>query len=106
MYGIFISAPCRIFACTRSLLSSRVARTPAPFSAASTCAAYALLFSLIGSTRTCSGASHTGNAPAKCSIRNPTNRSIDPNGARCTITGRWGWLSLPTYVRSNRSGRL
>jgi len=35
-----------------------------------------------GSTRTCSGASQSGNAPAKCSMRTPTNRSIDPNGAR------------------------
>ena len=32
--------------------------------------------------RTCSGASHSGNAPAKCSIKTPMNRSIDPKGAR------------------------
>ncbi len=33
------------------------------------------------------GASHSGNAPAKCSISTPTNRSSEPSGARWIITG-------------------
>ena len=60
----------------------------------------------IGITRTCSGASHTGNAPAKCSIRIAMNRSNEPLTARWITTGRCSVLSSPTYVRSNRSGAL
>ena len=40
-------------------------------------AGVALAFSLIGSTRTCSGASHSGKAPAKCSINTPVKRSME-----------------------------
>ena len=35
-----------------------------------------------GSTRTCTGASQNGNAPAKCSIRMPMKRSNEPISAR------------------------
>ena len=47
-------------------------------------------------TRTCSGASHTGNAPAKCSIRIAMNRSNEPLTARWMTTGRCSVLSSPT----------
>ena len=43
--------------------------------------------SVIGSTRTCSGASHVGNAPAKCSMRIAMNRSNEPLTARWITTG-------------------
>jgi len=60
--------------------------------------------SVIGMTRTCSGASQAGKAPAKCSIKIAMNRSNEPLTARWMITGRCGALSSPVYVRSNRSG--
>ena len=56
--------------------------------------------------RACSGASQSGNAPAKCSIRMPMNRSMQPNGARWIITGRCGLLSAPMYSSSNRFGQV
>ena len=58
--------------------------------AASVCA------SEIGMTRTCSGASQTGNAPAKCSIRIARKRSNEPAMARWMTTGRCSALSSPT----------
>ena len=44
--------------------------------------------SVIGKIFTCVGAIHTGNLPAKCSIKIPIKRSIEPNTTRCTIIGR------------------
>ena len=35
-----------------------------------------------------------------------TIRSIEPNGARWIMIGRWSRSSAPLYVRSKRSGRL
>ena len=49
----------------------RSTRKPASRSCRSTSRPYASDFSLTVSTRACSGASHSGNAPAKCSIRTP-----------------------------------
>ena len=43
---------------------------------------------LSGSTATCSGASQSGNAPAKCSIRMPMKRSNEPKSARWIMNGR------------------
>ena len=36
-----------------------------------------------------------GQHAPKCSIRSPVKRSMEPKGARCTITGRCGLLSAP-----------
>src|SRR4051794_31511863 len=58
--------------------SSTCTRMPAALSrCAMPCAAGACA-SEIGMTLTCSGASHTGNAPAKCSMRLPMKRSSVP----------------------------
>ena len=43
---------------------------------------------MIGSTRACSGASHGGRSPAKCSSITPKKRSSEPRMARWIITGR------------------
>ena len=40
--------------------------------------AHGILRSVIGMMRTCSGASHVGNAPAKCSVITPMKRSMEP----------------------------
>ena len=53
--------------------------------------------SAIGITRACTGASHVGKAPAKCSIRMPMNRSSEPMIARWIITGRL-WLPSASDV--------
>ena len=58
----------------------------------------------IGSTLTCTGASHVGNAPAKCSIRIPINLSIDPNATRWIMIGRCFSPSAPVYSSSNLCG--
>ena len=50
--------------------------------------------------RTCSGASQVGKLPAKCSIKTPQKRSMEPKGARWMRTGRCGLLSAPMYCRS------
>ena len=46
--------------------------------------------------RTCTGASQTGKAPAKCSIRMPMKRSRDPKSARWMTYGVCSALSSPT----------
>ena len=60
----------------------------------------------IGSTRTCSGDSQSGSAPAKCSMRMAMNRSNDPLTARWMTTGWCSVLSSPTYFSPKRSGAL
>ena len=55
-------------------------------------------------TTTCSGASQSGKAPAKFSIRMPMNRSIEPTIARCSITGVRRLLSSATYSAPSRPG--
>jgi hypothetical protein len=62
--------------------SSTATRSPAARIRSATACAAAACASLIGSTRTCSGASHTGKSPAKCSIRIAMKRSNDPLTAR------------------------
>ena len=50
----------------------------------------------------CTGASQVGNAPAKCSIRIPMKRSIEPNTTRWIMIGRCFSPSAPTYSSSKR----
>ena len=78
MYGTFCSWASRILFCIRLSESStstrrpRARRTPASSPAASTWR------SAIGMTTAWTGASQSGNAPAKCSTRMPMNRSSEP----------------------------
>ena len=88
-------AASRILAPIFSGPTPAVARRPAACSASMTLTAYSLDCSLMLSTVTCTGASHSGNAPAKCSVSTPMNRSMEPKGARWIITGRCGLLSGP-----------
>jgi hypothetical protein len=44
-------------------------------------------------TTTWTGASQSGKCPAKCSIRMPVKRSMEPQMARCTMTGVFFWPS-------------
>ena len=46
---------------------------------------------------TCTGASQVGNAPAKCSIRIPMKRSMEPNTTRWIMIGRCFSPSAPMY---------
>ena len=68
MTGTFCSWASRTLACIRSERSSTSARRPAAASASRTVAAYSRWRSAIGMTITCTGASHSGKAPAKCSV--------------------------------------
>ena len=95
MYGVFSSSASRILRPTDSLRSSSCTRTPAARSVATTPSAASLKRSAIGSTTACTGASHTGSSPARCSIRIPMKRSKEPNSARWIITGRCSELSAP-----------
>ena len=69
-----------------------------------TSCAQGMLRSVIGMTRTCSGASQVGNAPAKCSVRMPMKRSMEPNTTRWIMIGRCFSPSAPVYSSSKRSG--
>ena len=75
-------APSAIRYLSVSLRASSDARMPACTIRSTIAAATGACSSEIGSTRTCSGASHVGNAPAKCSIRIAMNRSNEPLTAR------------------------
>ena len=55
-------------------------------------------------TTTCTGASHSGKAPAWFSIRMPMKRSSEPRIARCSITGILRVLSSATYSAPKRPG--
>ena len=59
-----------------------------------------------GSTLTCTGASHVGNAPAKCSIRIPINLSMDPKITRWIMIGRCFSPSAPVYSRLKSERKL
>src|ERR1700730_16902759 len=61
--GIFCMACSRIFAFIFSLRESTVTRTPAARSCDATFSAYSECLSAIGIIATCTGESHTGNAP-------------------------------------------
>src|ERR1039457_3324627 len=76
--GTFCIACSRIFAVIFSLRTSTCTRTPAAFNLSPTSFAYAWCFSPIGTTTTCVGESHTGNAPAYCSMSTPKKRSTEP----------------------------
>ena len=79
-------------------------RRPKSRRRARTDSAYGAWRSAIGSTRACSGASHSGKSPPVFSMRIPRKRSIDPVIARWIITGRSSWSSAFVKTRSNRSG--
>jgi hypothetical protein len=64
------------------------------------------LFSEMGSTRTCSGASQVGKWPAKCSMSTPVKRSMLPKGARWIMTGRCGLVVGADVAQLESLGRL
>ncbi len=78
MYGTFCSWASRILFCIRlseastSTRRPRARRTEASSSAGGRCR------SAIGMTTAWTGASQSGKAPAKCSIRIPMKRSSEP----------------------------
>ena len=84
--------------------SSTSTRKPAPSSCFAIWSAYSRARSVMGRTFTCTGFSHTGKAPAKCSVMTPMNRSMEPSTTRWIMTGRCFWPSSPMYSSSNRSG--
>ena len=59
----------------------------------------------MGTIATCTGASHTGNAPAYSSIRYDVIRSMVLMTPRWIITGRFGVSSESLYSSLNCSGR-
>ena len=65
---------------------------------------YSTKLSEIGRTFTCTGASHTGNFPAKCSINIPINLSILPKITLWITIGLCFSPSLPIYSSSNLCG--
>ena len=63
-----MSRALRFLAPSLSLLVSARARRPFSVRKSTTVFAYSFCFSLTVMTTACSGASHTGNAPAVCSM--------------------------------------
>ena len=82
MWGTLANSAKRILAPNLFEEVSTLQRILAAFRVLTMASASAFRSSLSGMTRTCSGDNQVGKSPAKCSIRIPTKRSIEPNGAR------------------------
>jgi serine/threonine protein kinase len=119
MYGGLRSDAVRIFAVSLSLLVVDVTRRPAARSSAASGVGVLEVRSATVTSTTCSGASHTGNAPrcARCTPRgsargSPARRgAASPGGGRCCRrrrtrgrSARGGW-SRPGSSRAATSGR-
>jgi threonyl-tRNA synthetase len=81
MTGTFCSWASRSLACIRSERSSTSTRIPASKRRSRTSAAYSAWRSAIGTIATWTGATHSGKAPAKCSVMTPMKRSNVPKMA-------------------------
>ena len=89
-----------------SFLSSKEVRISELFSKPQTFFAYSAYFSLTGSTLIWSGLSQRGRCPLVCSSSTAVNLSMDPNGARWIMIGRFLLPSASVYSSWNLSGRL
>ena len=79
MYGTFWPCASRILFCIRlSESSTSTKRRPPARSSAASSPAASTCRSAIGMTTAWTGAHQSGNAPAKCSVSTPMNRSSDP----------------------------
>ena len=89
-----------------SLASESSARMPAATSASYTLFPYVRNFSLTGRTVACTGASQTGNAPAKCSMMTEMNRSMRSRDRAVDHDQAFFFSLFVHEERSKRSGRI